>query len=480
MRMTDPTGRRYVEITRRLNNVNALGALGISLAMLLDVWGDTRHVVTILASNAALIAFNTWITLRVLPRTGMRRGELLRTAVNLGTTVVIAPLTGWPTPIWFWIPFVALAYDHLGVGVTRLILAAFCVVLDTSALLSGVWWLYPLAFTAFGVFCAEISRIRFDEIRGMLVDSDDERVELAKAHAEINQAHTQLTQETHAREQVEIELRQAQKLEAVGRLASGIAHDINTPVQFVSDSVVFMNDASRDLLALIERYRLAYQAVLGGKSAATCASELADAERELDFPYVSRELPLAAARSLDGLERIASIVRAMKEFAHPDQKEMRPTDLNAAIKSTLIIARGEYKHVAELEVDLTPLPDVFCHVGEINQVILNLLVNAAHAIGDATGTTGKRGTITVRTRAESGAVTISIADTGTGIPDAIRERIFEPFFTTKEVGRGSGQGLALARAVVRRHEGTLTFASEVGVGTTFTIRLPILQSKLAA
>jgi signal transduction histidine kinase len=164
----------------------------------------------------------------------------------------------------------------------------------------------------------------------------------------------------------------------------------------------------------------------------------------------------------------------MKEFAHPDQREQAPADLNQALQSTLVIARNEYKYVAEVETDFGDLPAVTCHVGDLNQVFLNLIVNAAHAIGDVVQNSTDKGLIRITTRRDGDWAIVEVSDTGTGIPEAIRDRVFDPFFTTKEVGKGSGQGLAIARSVVvDKHGGTLTFASEVGRGTTFTIRLPI-------
>jgi two-component system, NtrC family, sensor kinase len=184
--------------------------------------------------------------------------------------------------------------------------------------------------------------------------------------------------------------------------------------------------------------------------------------------------PLAIDSSIEGLARIATIVRSMKEFAHPDQAHKTLADLNQAIRSTLVIAHNEYKYVAELDAQYGELPAVPCYLGEINQVVLNLLVNASHAISDVVKDTGNLGKLKVRTRLDGDAVEISIGDTGTGIPQALAPRIFEPFFTTKEVGKGTGQGLAIARSViVNKHGGTLRFETECGKGTTFFIRLPI-------
>jgi signal transduction histidine kinase len=163
----------------------------------------------------------------------------------------------------------------------------------------------------------------------------------------------------------------------------------------------------------------------------------------------------------------------MKVFAHPDAQDMSSLDLNRAIESTLVMARNEYKYVADVATDFGDLPIVMCYPGEINQALLNIIVNAAHAIADVVGGTGTRGRIAITTRRDGGHVTVAIADTGGGIPDEIRSRIFDPFFTTKTVGRGTGQGLAVVRSVVEKHAGTLTVDTAVGMGSTFTIRIPV-------
>ena len=278
---------------------------------------------------------------------------------------------------------------------------------------------------------------------------------------------------TQAR-QLELELAQAQKLESVGRLASGVAHEINTPVQFVTDSVYFVREAVTGFVELTEKYRVLCAAALEGKFIEEAAHTAQDAEEAADLPYLLEQVPKALARSLEGLDRIATIVRSMKEFAHPDQKEMAATDLNQAIQSTLVIARNEYKYVAELELDLGEIPPVRCFMGDLNQVVLNIIVNAAHAIADVVKGTDQRGRLGVRTRQEGESVLIEISDTGTGIPEAARAHVFDPFFTTKEVGKGTGQGLAIARSVVcDKHGGELTFETVSGAGTTFRVRLPI-------
>jgi signal transduction histidine kinase len=291
---------------------------------------------------------------------------------------------------------------------------------------------------------------------------------------ELASANARLADEMTSRLAIEVELRQAQKLEAIGRLAAGVAHEINTPVQFVADSLHFIDQSVRDILELLEKKRELRQRAAEGGSLADLLAETDAEEERADLPYLAEHVPKATARALEGLARIAHIVRAMKEFAHPDHKEMAPADLNQAIRSTLVIARNEYKYVADVHLDLGELPLVTCHLGEVNQAVLNIVVNAAHAIADKVTGTEAKGHIQVSTRCEGSSVVIEIEDDGGGIPEEHRERVFEPFFTTKEVGRGTGQGLAIARAVVvDKHGGELGFETRAGAGTTFRIRLPI-------
>ena len=294
---------------------------------------------------------------------------------------------------------------------------------------------------------------RHKVLRGMMLDVTDQR-------------------------RLENELAQAQKLESVGRLAAGVAHEINTPVQFVSDSVSFVREAMDDLSEIVDKYRELRSATQNTDNSTTLVQAAAkaaeEAEDDADLDYILENAPVALDRARDGLGRVAAIVRSMKEFAHPDRKEMAQSDLNQAIQSTLVIASNEYKYVADVELALGELPLVNCYAGEINQVVLNLIVNAAHAIADVVRGTDQKGRIRVATRVLDDQVEIAIGDTGKGIPVEVRSRIFDPFFTTKEVGKGTGQGLAIARSVVvDKHGGTLHFETEVGQGTTFYIRLPI-------
>jgi len=285
--------------------------------------------------------------------------------------------------------------------------------------------------------------------------------------------------DTTQQKQMEIELRHAQKLEAVGGLAAGIAHEINTPIQFVSDNTRFLQDAFRDRNKLWDRFEALCAAARNGGASQEILDDIDKVRTEIDADYLSQEIPKALEQMLDGLARVAKIVRAMKEFSHVDQSaEKTAADLNKAMESTLIVARNELKYVADVQAEFGELPPVVCNLGDLNQVFLNLLINAAHAIGDVVKGTGEKGTIGVRTKQDGDWVEIAISDTGTGIPETIREKVFDPFFTTKEVGKGTGQGLALARAIVmEKHGGTLTFDSAVGKGTTFHIRLPVSGSR---
>jgi PAS domain S-box-containing protein len=278
------------------------------------------------------------------------------------------------------------------------------------------------------------------------------------------------------RKMLEKQLAQAQKLRSIGQLASGIAHEINTPTQYVGDNIRFLKDAFEDLIVVLQGDEELLAAARGGVVSAELIRRLQDGRERADLEYLVSEVPVAIQHTLEGVERISKIVRAMKDFAHPGREEKAPADLNQIIDSTVTVARNEWKYVADMQTDFDrSLPPVLCHPAEIGQVILNLVINAAHAIEDVVkqGRAAK-GCITIATRRRDGWAEIRISDTGGGIPENIRHRIFDPFFTTKEIGRGTGQGLAICYPViVGKHGGRITFDSEVGRGTTFTIGLPL-------
>jgi signal transduction histidine kinase len=328
-----------------------------------------------------------------------------------------------------------------------------------------------------------------DELRSEITVREQAERELARYRSHLEDLIAERTQElTHAnqrlrdaaaeRERIEAELRLAQKLESVGRLAAGIAHEINTPIQFVSDNLTFVRDILPGLFDTLASYRDLAVAADAYDGLATATATARAAEEAGDVDYALSNTPSALAAALDGLGRVAAIVRSMKVFAHPDRDEKTMVDLNQAIESTLVIAANECKFVADVHTDLAPLPLVRCNGGEINQAILNLVINAAHAIRDVVGQSGAKGQIAIGTRHDGNDVEIEIRDTGTGIPIAIRHKIYDPFFTTKEVGRGTGQGLAIVHSVVvDKHGGTLRFETETGIGTRFFLRLPIDQGE---
>jgi PAS domain S-box-containing protein len=287
--------------------------------------------------------------------------------------------------------------------------------------------------------------------------------------------HEAMIQDVTERKQLREQLLQAQKLESVGALAAGIAHEINSPTQYIGDNVRFLKDAFRDLKSLLENYERLLSAAKNNALSSETVQEVWEAVECIDTGYLLDEIPKAIDQTLEGITRVSTIVGAMKEFSHPDIKEKVPLDLNRAITSTITVARNEWKYVAEMETELDPsLPPVLCLPGEFNQVILNLLVNAAHAIADVVRKGGPAmGKIKVQTLNCPEWAEIRIQDTGTGIPEKVQNRIYDPFFTTKEIGKGTGQGLAIARSVIiNKHGGSIHFETEAGKGTTFIIRLP--------
>jgi len=273
---------------------------------------------------------------------------------------------------------------------------------------------------------------------------------------------------------LEKQLHQAQKMESIGALAAGIAHEINTPIQFVGDNTRFLWDSFSAVADMIAKYEEICTKLENDKSMHDLVEQARAAREKADWDYMRSEMPKAMEQMMDGVERVAKIVRAMKSFSHVDQgTEKAVADLNKALESTLVVACNELKYVADVETEFGELPPVPCHLGDLNQVFLNLLINAAHAIGDVVEHTNQKGKIRVQTSAEAEWVHVAISDTGTGIPEPVRHKVFDPFFTTKQVGKGSGQGLALARAtVVDKHGGKLYFDTEVGKGTTFHVWLP--------
>jgi len=283
-----------------------------------------------------------------------------------------------------------------------------------------------------------------------------------------------VSQDVTERKRTHAELLAGRHMALLGTLAAGVAHEINTPIQFIGDSIQFLRQSCAEMLALFDKVQSLRQSAAHGQPLAEVIAEAEQAEQAADLPYLRENMPEAFERCIDGLNRVTTIVRSLKEFAHPAAGQMGLVDLNRVVQNTLTIATNEYKYVARLETDFGDLPPVTCYAGEMGQAVLNIVVNAAHAIADVVKDSDKKGLISVRTRQQGQSVLITISDTGTGIPEQVRARIFDPFFTTKEVGRGSGQGLAIAwSTVTKAHGGELTFDTKPNEGTTFYLRIPI-------
>lgn len=303
----------------------------------------------------------------------------------------------------------------------------------------------------------ELRQIVHAMLRKWQLSKQSEQVMLYMEH--------QINLRTQEIEEANKNLLQSEKLAAVGQLAAGIAHEINTPAQYVGDNIQAINDFFQDITGLLEFYRRLIQA----SERSDWIEQMREQERQADLAFILEDAPQAIEQSLEGMAQIVRIVQAIKGFSHSGQTRTANININLALENTLLVAHNSYKYIAELETQFGNLPSIECFPGELNQVFLNLIVNAAHAIEDSQKGHGK---ITVSTQATENGVEVRISDTGSGIPEAIRDRIYEPFFTTKDVGRGTGQGLNIAyRIITQQHGGNLRFETETGIGTTFIINL---------
>ena len=266
---------------------------------------------------------------------------------------------------------------------------------------------------------------------------------------------------------IESQLSQAQKLESIGQLAAGIAHEINTPLQYINDNTKFLNESFKDLVVVLNDIK---------NNKIKDMNDLTTTLNNIDIDFLIDEIPEAIKQTINGIKSVVKIVRAMKDFSHPGQNEMQLSNINRAIENTIIVSKNEWKYVADIQTDLDQeTPDILCHSAELNQVFLNIIINAAHAIEEKFAGS-KNGKINISTTHDSKHVIINITDNGTGIPKKIINNIFDPFFTTKGVGKGTGQGLAIAYNVINEmHSGKLVVETEEGEGTKFIIKLPLRQ-----
>ncbi len=266
------------------------------------------------------------------------------------------------------------------------------------------------------------------------------------------------------------DLERSQLLQNMGRLSAGIAHEINTPIQFIGDNLHFLAEAWE---ALCAQYRHLLEIVRQAALEPTT-----NAASQAGMSFILTEAPDAIRQSLDGIERISALISAMRDFSHLDERRMAAVDLNRAVQSVLTLLRNELKYTVDVQTELDPsLPEVYCSVDEISQAIINLLINAGDSIKEKIEKgLYRRGQISVRTRAMDEWVEISISDDAMGIPADIQPHIFERFFTTKRYtdAKGTGQGLAMVKAIVEQHHrGKLTFQTEIGQGTTFMLQIPV-------
>ncbi|MFO0680331.1 MAG: ATP-binding protein [Polyangiaceae bacterium] len=396
-----------------------------------------------------LLPFNAWVTSRLLPARGEVFGEVVRFVGNCGTQVLMAHLLDWPMAAWAWLPFNAAAYDSVRPRLANGILIATMAANVAAAAADGVPWKIVVVFCFVAIASRLLVDLRMKAAYTMWLRSEAQR-------SELDLAHSQLQIEVRARERAERSLRQSQKLEAVGRLAAGIAHEINNPLQFLGNNLTFLEESFRTI-----------DARLGPTTAGTGDDALATLRSDVHE---------SIADAHDGVARIRSIVLAMNEFARPTRNRTEPFDLTRAIESTLVVTKHAYARAAQVTTDLATLPLVEGDAGAFSQVLVNLIVNAAQALEPKLAESARLdGKIGIRTWTADGSVFVSVSDNGPGIPEAVREHVFEPFFTTKPAGQGTGQGLAIARSVVEEHGGALTFESAEGVGTTFVIRLPLKQ-----
>jgi PAS domain S-box-containing protein len=278
------------------------------------------------------------------------------------------------------------------------------------------------------------------------------------------------------KKRIESQIALSQKLESIGQLAAGIAHEINTPMQYIGDNTRFLEDAFKDIISVLQEYKNIFAKFENSQVSIHLFEKVKTKEKDFDLEYLADEVPKAIEQSLEGIERVRTLILAMKNFSHPGSSEKMFSDINKGIQGTIIISKNEWKYVAEIETILDPdLPLVNCAIDQINQVILSMIINSSQAIKDVIGNNSAlKGKIVIETKYEDPFVNIIISDSGKGIPQSIMHKIFDPFFTTKDVGKGTGQGLAIAYdIIINKHNGSIDVYSELEKGTTFIIQFPV-------
>jgi signal transduction histidine kinase len=339
------------------------------------------------------------------------------------------------------------------------------------------WVVFEDVFLVWGCVTSDREMREFANVQGEVegVNALVER-QVQQRTQELQQRTEQLTRSLENESRMESQLAQSQKLEAVGQLAAGVAHEINTPMQFINDNIHFLKECISGLFRVVDAYQSNLDGTGERKSWEERQALITETKTECRFDKIRVQIAPAIEESLEGIQRVVQILAAMKVFSHPGTTIKTSTDLNEAIRSTVTISKNRWKEAAKMVLELADdLPRVDVFPAEINQVLLNLVVNAGDAIveklGEGSGTLGQ---ITIRTSATQADLVIEVSDTGGGIPAEIQQRIFDPFFTTKDVGKGTGQGLSISHEViVGKHQGRIAIDSTPGVGSTFRIELPL-------
>lgn len=442
--------------------------------------GKTRHFHTSKSTYyspdgkvAGLVGIMTDITDRVASENELRRiNEEFNLLINSINSLIIGVST--KDRIFHWNPY---AEEILGIKSEN--------VKNTNFSLSGINWDWQKIYEAIALCMVETRTVKLDDVRFMHTNGKEGVLGLTVnplvRGGVILEGFIILGNDLTEQKILEEQLLQSRKLEAIGQLAAGVAHEINTPMQYVGDNIQFIKKSITGLLEMLSLYDSTLKKRSGDNSISRELEQADNLSRKIKLPFVIEELPKALDQSLEGIERISRIVQSMKAFSHPGTGQKIPTNINKSIENTVTVTRNEWKYDCELRLDLDPgLPQVPCIESEFNQVMLNLIINAVDAIRDSnrdSGTAG--GLIKIKTSGDGDNAVIEIEDNGTGIPENIKDRIFDPFFTTKEVGKGTGQGLAISHSIiVEKHGGSLFFKSEEGKGTIFIIKLPINEEQL--
>jgi PAS domain S-box-containing protein len=348
---------------------------------------------------------------------------------------------------------------------------------------SGIKWNWEEVYEAIGTSVIKEKSVRIDELRFEKSDGSSGilgfNINPLKRGGDILEGFMILGRDITENKILETQLLQTNKLEAIGQLAAGVAHEINSPLQYVGDNLKFLNKSFFALSGLLEIFTKASENIDNAELCNMTIRQADELSRKIKLPFLLEQLPMALEQSLDGIDRVSKIVQSMKAFSHPGTGSKMPANINKSIENTVTISRNEWKYDCELELYLDPeLPSVPCFESELNQVILNLIVNAADAVHEAKlKDSNLSGLIRIYTTLDNGYAVIKVEDNGSGIPERIKKRIFDPFFTTKDVGKGTGQGLPISHSIiVEKHGGMLYFESEAGRGTVFYIKLPLEEN----